>query len=99
MNKEKKEVVTFKSKLKATFNRKELLKFEHDVTKRRRIILNIFLCVFVRCIFLVESIFFLYFLIGITQNHFYLFLILPLIFIIVDGVYVAIFRFGKEHTW
>ena len=55
--------------------------------------------VFFRLIYLVEASLVINFLFKVKSSWLFLLLILPLVLIIVDGFYVAVFRHGIEHPW
>ena len=61
--------------------------------------LEITLSILVRVIFVFEVVFVVYILSSIECNDWYYFLIIGVLFIIIDGIYVAAKRFGKEYTW
>jgi hypothetical protein len=61
--------------------------------------MDILLAKLVRLIFMFQSGFYVYCLIHIMNSKIYLFLIIGVLVILIDGNYVAIFRRGKEYTW
>ena len=86
--------------VKSKFDRNEIIKEESDRNQKKwRTILDMFFCIFVRLFFIGQSIFCIYFLIEISLNKYFLFLIILLVLILVDAFYITIFRLGKEHTW
>ena len=85
-------------KLRKKFTRKEILKEDINVKLWRKI-LDIIMCILVRLVFIGECIFAIYYVIGITNNLAFVSMIVPIILIILDGIYVSIFRLGKEHSW
>lgn len=60
---------------------------------------DIFLCSFIRLFFILESIFCIYYVISLTSNLLYLFVLVPLLGIIVDDIYVSVKRKGKDYYW
>ena len=61
--------------------------------------LNILRALLIRFIFLGEIGFFIYYLTQLTDNYFYLFMLIGPIIIICDGIYMIFARFGKEFSW
>lgn len=83
---------------KKNFDRNETLKYEKQLPHWRRVV-QILLSIIVRLVFVTQSIFLIYYVSGLESNTTY-FVELPLvIIIIVDLLYVSIFRDGKEYTW
>lgn len=60
---------------------------------------DIFLSSFVRLFFILESIFCIYYVINLTSNLLFLFVLVPLVGIIVDDIYVSVKRKGKDYFW
>lgn len=60
---------------------------------------DIFFCSFIRLFFILESIFCIYYIINLTSNLLYLFVLVPLLGIIVDDIYVSVKRKGKDYFW
>ena len=69
--------------------------------KERKIIrvFEMIICIVIRLVFLFQTTFSIYFLISFFDEYLYLALTLCVFSIIVDCVYVSIYRFGKEYTW
>jgi hypothetical protein len=80
------------------FSRDEILKEEKDEKSFKKLF-NIILCNKVRIVYIIQSAFFVYFLIGITGDFSFFYLLIPALFIFFDSFYVSIFRLGKEPTW
>jgi hypothetical protein len=80
------------------FDRKQVLSGENE-QKWWQIAIDLFLCNIVRMVFIDEGIFMIYYVVGITNNYYYIFSIIPLILIILDGLYVSVCRLGKENSW
>ena len=69
---------------------------EPDITKR---VFNLIRCNFVRLLLIGQGIFCIYYLLAITGFLSYISLILCLIVILLDAIYVSVFRDGKEYKW
>lgn len=72
---------------------------EHHNQKRINRILDIFVCISIRLIFLIQVVFTVYILVHLYQQYLYLTLSLCAILILIDGIYVTFYRKGKEYTW
>jgi hypothetical protein len=86
------------TKFKYTLSRSKQLEGEKKVRTWRKV-LDISTAILVRAVFLIEAILSLYYIIGVTNSYYFLFFIPLLIVIVLDGLYVSLFRHGKEHTW
>ncbi len=54
---------------------------------------------FARLLYVGESCFCIYYIINLTSNMLYLFMLVPLLGICIDAAYVSFFRKGKEYYW
>lgn len=87
-----------KQKIRDYFDKEKLLAGERKRSKWE-IVIDVTLCLLVRFIFIVESSFWIYYTIGITGNRNLLWLMVLLILILLDGLYLSLFRHGYEHSW
>ena len=60
---------------------------------------DIFICTVIRLVFVLQSLFCVYYLISYSLNYTFLILCLGIIFILADSVYIIVKRKGKEHMW
>lgn len=65
----------------------------------RRTLGAITACNVVRLIYLAEGLFSMIYVTQITQNYFYLFLIMLLVYIVMDNFFVSFTRQGYEYKW
>jgi hypothetical protein len=94
------------SAIKTNYHRKSLVQSEIDKelihleseTKYQRVF-NHIRAIIVRIFFLAIICFYIYYLISLSKSFFYMFMIIGPILIIIDGIYVIIFRKGKEPSW
>ncbi len=84
--------------IKNKFSRSKQLEGEKKMPTWRKIF-DICVGLAVRVVYILEGIFAIYYLVGITGSYYFLFFIILLFIIILDGIYVSCFRHGKEHTW
>lgn len=68
-------------------------------SKSRHSILSLSICNIVRLIYILETVFCMYYVTAITYNLFYLFLIVLLINIVIDDLFVTLTRKGNEYYW
>ena len=61
--------------------------------------IDLVLCAIVRLAFVLQGVFYIYFLVSYEKNYGYLGMIAGLITIIIDGIYVMVKRKGKEYSW
>lgn len=80
------------------FHRKNVLKDEQHIKLRKRIF-NIFSCNFVRIVLIVENLLCIYYITKVFDNYLYALLIIFDVLILIDAIYVSIFRDGKEFSW
>lgn len=85
-------------KLKKFFDRKEILKNEKEQKLSTRLF-NVFLGNLARIIYIVENILCIVYLVKITDNNYFIFLIIFDIIILLDAIYISIFRDGKDFSW
>ena len=78
-------------------NKVEIPKIKPKITRRESY--EIINSIIVRCIFILEAICLLFFIVCIINNKYFLFLLFVLVVIVFDGFYVAIKRKGKEFKW
>lgn len=71
------------------------LKLSHHV----QLVIDIFLAILVRLVFILEALFCTYYLSIVVDSRFEYFSIIGVFIIIVDGFYIIILRHGKEYTW
>lgn len=88
----------FKHILKLTLSRKEILKNEKK-EKLSKKVFNILLCNLGRFIYIGENIFSIYYIWFITNNSKFIFFAIFDIIILIDAIYVSVFRDGKEFSW
>lgn len=80
------------------FNKEEILKHELEVVFFKKV-RDIIFCWIARFFLIVECAFCTYMITMLTSNNKMILLIIPAIFILLDGVYLSFFRDGKEYTW
>ena len=76
---------------------KELFHEQNERTRTK--VLNIIRSVFVRCFYLGEIGFFMYYMIDLQKSFYHLFFLIGAALIVIDGVIIAIWRHGKEYAW
>ena len=74
------------------------LSFEKEADTKKRVF-NLIRCNFVRLLLIGQGIFCIHYLISITGYLSYLSLVTCLVVILLDALYVSIFRDGKEYKW
>lgn len=84
--------------IRSKFDRERQLRGERQRTCRGAV-LDIALCVLVRLILIVVASFWLYYIVGITGNYYYLASGVLILLIGLDGLYLCLYRLGKDHTW
>lgn len=70
--------------------------------ERKRIwgaVIDIFLCILVRLILIAVASFWIYYVVGITGSYYYLASGVLVLLIALDGLYLCLYRLGKDHTW
>lgn len=81
------------SKLKAALNQYK----EHK--KRVKKAFDIGLCFLIRIIFILQLIYIIYALCSTLNDLSYISLTVGIVIIVLDGIFVAFKRHGKEYTW
>lgn len=71
----------------------------HKINPQLANICDMAMATLVRIVFLLQGIFCIYFLVASTRNYFFLFMIIFLIVICIDGFYVVLRRKGQEWFW
>ena len=71
----------------------------HHQEKQITRMFEIFVCLLIRLIFLLQTVFSTYFLISFYNQLLYLFVGILIFGIIIDCIYVSVYRHGKEYTW
>ena len=85
----------FKKKFNSYFSRTETLKADIQLTQKQ-IVKSIILCGLVRLVLIIENSFAIHFIISITNNFYFLLLLILPFFILLDTVYLCVFRNGRE---
>jgi len=67
--------------------------------KRHQKIFDIFVCLIIRFIFMVQVFLSIYFLVDFYEQSFYLILTIFAIIIVIESYYAVRYRNGKEYTW
>ena len=80
------------------FNKQYILRDLKDEKNLRRLA-HILLCNLIRLFFLMQCGFLVYYAYGIQNKFDCMAAFIPVLIIIIDGLYVAIFRHGKEYAW
>lgn len=62
-------------------------------------LMGIVSCNLVRVIFIGQCAFWLYYVTKLYNDLTYLVMIVPLVLIFLDGLYLSVYRQGKEHSW
>ena len=88
----------FKKIFNSYFSRTETLKADIQLTQKQ-ILKSISLCCLVRLVLIIENTFAIHFIISITNNLYFLVLLILPLFILLDTVYLCAFRNGREFRW
>lgn len=67
--------------------------------EKLRLVIDLFLCNFIRLCFIIESAFCIFYLINLTTSLVYLVTLVPVLVIIADDIFVSLRRRGKEYSW
>ena len=69
---------------------------EHKILRK---VYDFFASIFIRSFLLAQLSFFIYFLTTFSKNNYFTILVLAIIIILTDGIYITVYRHGKEYSW